>query len=86
MLLPRWFFFNIYAMSAWRRTIVVPLAVVDAYKPVTRLPESMHIRELFLAAARDAALAREADASVVLVDELLPRRRLDAARRSSGCG
>jgi squalene-hopene/tetraprenyl-beta-curcumene cyclase len=49
MLLPKWFFFNIYAMSAWSRTIFVPLAVVDAYKPVTRLPESMHIRELFLA-------------------------------------
>jgi squalene-hopene/tetraprenyl-beta-curcumene cyclase len=48
MLLPRWFFFNIYAMSAWSRTIFVPLSVVDAYKPVTHLPESMHIRELFL--------------------------------------
>ncbi len=48
MLLPRWFFFNIYAMSAWSRTIFVPLSVVDAYKPVTTLPESMHIRELFL--------------------------------------
>ena len=48
MLLPKWFFFNIYAMSAWSRTIFVPLAVVDAHKPVTRLPESMHIRELFL--------------------------------------
>ncbi len=48
ILLPRWFFFNIYAMSAWSRTIFVPLSVVDAYKPVTVLPESMHIRELFL--------------------------------------
>jgi squalene-hopene/tetraprenyl-beta-curcumene cyclase len=48
ILLPRWFFFNVYAMSAWSRTIFVPLSVVDAYKPVTRLPESMGIRELFL--------------------------------------
>jgi squalene-hopene/tetraprenyl-beta-curcumene cyclase len=48
MLLPRWFFFNIYAMSAWSRTIFVPLSVVDAHKPVTHLPQSMHIRELFL--------------------------------------
>jgi squalene-hopene/tetraprenyl-beta-curcumene cyclase len=48
ILLPRWFFFNVYAMSAWSRTIFVPLSVVDAYKPVTQLPESMHIRELFL--------------------------------------
>ena len=48
MLLPRWFFFNIYAMSAWSRTIFVPLSVVDAFKPVTHLPDSMGIRELFL--------------------------------------
>lgn len=48
ILLPRWFYFNIYAMSAWSRTIFVPLSVVDAHKPVTKLPESMHIRELFL--------------------------------------
>ncbi len=48
VLLPRWFFFNIYAMSAWSRTIFVPLSIVDAFKPVTKLPESMHIRELFL--------------------------------------
>jgi squalene-hopene/tetraprenyl-beta-curcumene cyclase len=49
ILLPRWFYFNVYAMSAWSRTIFVPLSVVDAYKPVTHLPESMHVRELFLA-------------------------------------
>ncbi len=48
ILLPRWFFFNIYAMSAWSRTIFVPLSVVDAHKPVTVLPERMHVRELFL--------------------------------------
>ena len=50
VLLPRWFAFNIYKMSAWSRTIFVPLSVVDAYKPVTKLPERMHIRELFLEA------------------------------------
>ncbi len=49
ILLPRWFFFSIYAMSAWSRTIFVPLSVVDAHKPITHLPESMHVRELFLA-------------------------------------
>jgi squalene-hopene/tetraprenyl-beta-curcumene cyclase len=48
ILLPRWFYFNVYAMSAWSRTIFVPLSVVDAYKPVAHLPESMHVRELFL--------------------------------------
>ena len=49
ILLPRWFYFNVYAMSAWSRTIFVPLSVVDAHKPVTRLPDAMSVRELFLA-------------------------------------
>jgi squalene-hopene/tetraprenyl-beta-curcumene cyclase len=48
ILLPRWFYFNVYALSAWSRTIFVPLSVVDAHKPVTHLPEAMHVRELFL--------------------------------------
>ncbi|QJW99032.1 squalene--hopene cyclase [Frigoriglobus tundricola] len=49
ILLPRWFYFNVYALSAWSRTIFVPLSVVDAYKPVTQLPERLCVRELFLA-------------------------------------
>jgi squalene-hopene/tetraprenyl-beta-curcumene cyclase len=49
ILLPRWFAFNVYAMSAWSRTIFVPLSVVDAFKPVTQLPDALGIRELFLA-------------------------------------
>ncbi len=48
ILLPRWFYFNVYAMSAWSRTIFVPLSIVDAYKPVTPLPAEMGVRELFL--------------------------------------
>jgi squalene-hopene/tetraprenyl-beta-curcumene cyclase len=48
VLLPRWFPFNIYAMSAWSRTIVVPLAVVNAFRPVRELPPEQGVRELFL--------------------------------------
>lgn len=48
MYLPLWFPVNIYAMSSWSRTIVVPLAVVNAFKPVRSLPEQVGIRELFL--------------------------------------
>jgi squalene-hopene/tetraprenyl-beta-curcumene cyclase len=49
VLLPRWFYFNIYALSAWSRTILVPLSIVWAHKPVRTLPPEMAIRELFLA-------------------------------------
>jgi squalene-hopene/tetraprenyl-beta-curcumene cyclase len=48
MLLPRWAYFNIYAMSAWTRTIVVPLSIFYAHQPVRRLPAERGIRELFL--------------------------------------
>jgi len=43
-LLPTWFYMNIYAMSAWSRTIVIPLSILWAYKPVMRLP--VDIQEL----------------------------------------
>jgi squalene-hopene/tetraprenyl-beta-curcumene cyclase len=48
MLLPRWSYFNIYAMSSWTRTIVVPLSIFSACRPVRRLPDAMGIRELFV--------------------------------------
>jgi squalene-hopene/tetraprenyl-beta-curcumene cyclase len=47
VLLPRWAYFNLYAMSSWTRTIVVPLSIVWAYKPVRRLPPELCIPELF---------------------------------------
>lgn len=46
--LPRWFFFNLHAMSSWTRTIVVPLSIFYAYKPIRTLPAELGIRELFL--------------------------------------
>lgn len=48
VLLPRWFYVNLYAMSSWTRTIVVPLAIFSAYKPRRVLPPELGIRELFV--------------------------------------
>ena len=36
VLLPRWSYINLYAMSSWTRTIVVPLSIFSACKPVRR--------------------------------------------------
>ncbi|HZU35402.1 MAG TPA: prenyltransferase/squalene oxidase repeat-containing protein [Gemmataceae bacterium] len=47
-LLPRWAYLNLYAMSSWTRTIVVPLTIFYACKPVRRLPAEKGIAELFL--------------------------------------
>jgi len=47
-LLPKWFPINLYAVSSWSRTIIVPLSIVSAMQPVRRLDPSRGIRELFL--------------------------------------
>jgi squalene-hopene/tetraprenyl-beta-curcumene cyclase len=48
VLLPRWFYVNLHAMSSWTRTIVVPLSIFSACKPVRQLPPERGIAELFL--------------------------------------
>ena len=40
--------FNIYEMSAWSRTIVIPLSLLWAFKPQRKLPEQYRIDELFV--------------------------------------
>lgn len=47
ILLPRWAYFNIYAISAWSRTILVPLAIVWAKRPTCVVPETAGLGELF---------------------------------------
>lgn len=53
MLIPRWAPFNIYEMSAWSRTILVPLSLLWAYQPSRQLPPELHIDELFLGRPED---------------------------------
>ena len=48
VLLPRWSPVNLYRMSAWSRTIVVPLAIMWAHRPSRTLPPELGIEELFL--------------------------------------
>jgi squalene-hopene/tetraprenyl-beta-curcumene cyclase len=48
VLAPKWFPVNLYAVSSWSRTIIVPLSILSAYRPVRRLEPRQGIRELFL--------------------------------------
>ena len=57
VLLPKWFPVNLYAVSAWSRTIIVPLSIISAHRPVRRLEPRLGIRELFLQRARALAAA-----------------------------
>lgn len=47
MLLPNWFYINIYEMSSWTRGIVIPMAILSAIRPDWRLPERARVDELF---------------------------------------
>jgi squalene-hopene/tetraprenyl-beta-curcumene cyclase len=59
VLLPEWFPINLNRVSAWSRTMIVPLSLIWAFKPVRRLPPAHGIEELFAgpAAARGPRVA-----------------------------
>jgi len=48
VLLPRWFYFNLYEISYWSRTVLVPLLIIFAHRPVRPVPNSARLDELFL--------------------------------------
>ncbi|HEY2861310.1 MAG TPA: squalene--hopene cyclase [Terracidiphilus sp.] len=48
VLFPNWFYFNIYEISAWSRSILVPLAIIYAKKPFKKIPREQGIDELFV--------------------------------------
>lgn len=47
MLLPRWFFFHIYKVASWSRTVMVPLFILCTLKPRAKNPRQVGVRELF---------------------------------------
>jgi squalene-hopene/tetraprenyl-beta-curcumene cyclase len=47
ILLPDWFFFNIYEMSSWSRAMLMPLAILNHLKPTRQLPAEKHLHELY---------------------------------------
>lgn len=47
MLLPSWFPFHLSKISYWARTVIVPLMILQAFKPVARNPTNTQIDEIF---------------------------------------
>lgn len=85
ILFPTWFPFNVYAMSAWSRTIVVPLSMIWALKPSCPVAPWAGIEELRVKRARPARGGRGAWASffhgVDIALKLAERVRLRPLRR-----
>ncbi len=46
--LPKWFYFNLYNVSAWTRTMMLPLGIVTTLRPVRRLRPDQSISELYV--------------------------------------
>ena len=46
--LPKWFYFNLYNVSAWTRTMILPLGIVTTLRPVRQIPKHLGISELYL--------------------------------------
>ncbi len=56
VLFPKWFYFNIYEISSWSRSILVPLAIIYAKKPYKKIPPEQGIDELFVGGRANANL------------------------------
>jgi len=48
ILLPKWFYFSIYAISYWSRTVLIPLLIVFAHRPICPISREQGIDELYL--------------------------------------
>lgn len=47
ILLPNWFFFNIYEMSSWTRAMYVPLSIINHFRPIRHMPPEKQLHELY---------------------------------------
>jgi len=66
VLFPSWFYFNIYEISSWSRSILVPLAILYAKKPLRQLPPEQGIDELFVGGRANADLRPPLDRESVV--------------------
>jgi squalene-hopene/tetraprenyl-beta-curcumene cyclase len=66
VLFPKWFYFNIYEISAWSRAIVVPLSIAYAKKPFKKIPQEQGIDELFVGGRENAHLHLRWDRKKIL--------------------
>jgi len=66
LLFPNWFYFNIYAISAWSRAILVPLSIIYAKKPFKKLAPQQTIDELFVGGRENANLYLRLDKKRIL--------------------
>jgi squalene-hopene/tetraprenyl-beta-curcumene cyclase len=57
VIMPKWFYFNIYDMSAWSRAMIVPLTILYHHKPVRPWPDRGVIDELYVGGRENAVFS-----------------------------
>ncbi len=96
-LLPQWFPFHLSKVSYWARTVIVPLLVLNARRPVARNPRGVRIDELFLGTPSQTGLLpraghqsrgwfaffRVVDTVLRGVDGLFPKKTRERAIRAA---
>ena len=50
---PKWCFFHLYELSSWSRAMLVPLAIINHFKPTRQLPAAKQLHELYPAGSED---------------------------------
>ena len=85
VLFPNWFWFNIYEISSWSRAILVPLSIVYAKKPFKKIPDEMHIDELFVGGRDKSRMRLEWSDKLISLAQLLPGTRSRDALSSKPC-
>jgi len=81
VLLPNWFPVNIYKMSSWSRTIVVPLSLLWAFQPRTELPAEHKIDEIFVKSPEELSMTMPKAGSCLERIRMVPPEAVS----SSGC-
>ena len=61
MLLPKWFPFHMTKVSYWARTVMIPLYVLAALKPVARNKRGVNVDELFLTPPKKVGMRPRAE-------------------------
>jgi squalene-hopene/tetraprenyl-beta-curcumene cyclase len=61
ILLPKWFSFSVYNMSAWSRAMLVPLSIIRSREPVRPLPPHCGIDELWVGGREHADIRLRRD-------------------------
>ncbi len=69
---PQWSFFNLNQLSSWSRAMLVPLAIVNHFKPTRLLPDDQQCSELYPAGTASERPRSVPATTMAFLAEFLP--------------